>query len=116
MADLHVNRFAGSAAEHSFLGRLPDFPSVSSIAATLLDALSGTINILTDSVSDPDRLSPSALLVLQTSPALRAQLDAEAAEQGISLTQWATRKLAVPARACTAGADQWRLSAYRPRC
>jgi hypothetical protein len=118
-ADRQINRMVWSPAEQSIISRFPDLNSVSSLAATLLGVVTGTITVLSESVGDPKRLSPGARLCVQASPALRAQLDVEAAQQGVSVSEWATQKLAMPAgpaAAHHAGHDGWRLSAVPPRC
>jgi HicB family len=126
MVDRRINRLVWSPAEQRILGRLPDLPSVSSLAASLINVVNGTIGAITESVADPRNAAvhdgsvrnAGASLMVATAPALRARLAAEAAERGVSLNEWANLKLALPAGAVRrAGTrDDWRVSAYGPRC
>jgi hypothetical protein len=116
-------------ADQNHLGRFLEFefPSLSWLAATLRGALTGIKNLVGESVAGPETVAPrpssdrdhSRRLLVQTSPALHARLVVEAAQRGISLNEWANRKLALHANTVTArtpGDDTRPRNAHRPRC
>ncbi|MDE3009222.1 MAG: type II toxin-antitoxin system HicB family antitoxin [Acidobacteriota bacterium] len=100
-------RVSWSNEDDEYVASCLEFPSLSWLAATELDALRGLIILVSEVISDlkqsgepvPTPLSDrkySGRFVVRTSPQLHARLVREAAEQGSSLNQWLLTRLAQP--------------------
>jgi hypothetical protein len=107
-----------SVEDQNYLGRCVQFPSMSCLAPTQLEALAGIMNLVAGAPTMGDEWpqdisSPhyDGRLRLQTSPTLHARLTAEASEHGVSLNEWATLKLALDAEPISA-----RRHTHRPQC
>lgn len=94
-----------SDEDQEFVGTCLEFPSLSWLDGSRLEALTGIVRVVESVVADmtqtgeviPEPLSVrkySGKFQLRTSPQLHAQLAREAAEHGISLNALANQKLA----------------------
>ncbi len=102
--DRYTYRVSWSEEDQEYVGVCIEFPSLSWLAATPEDALSGTRQVVTDVVADLEANGeqiPEPLAVRQFSgkflvripPELHRRLALEAAESGISLNRLASDKL-----------------------
>ena len=103
----YTYRVSWSQEDNEFVATCAEFSSLSWLAQSPGAALEGIVVVVTDVVLDmtkhqeeipvpiADRKFSGKFLV-RTSPALHARLAREAAEQHISLNQWALQKLASP--------------------
>ncbi len=105
MSDLHYTfRVEWSAEDDEWVGLVAEFPSLSWLADDPVEALQGIRGIVDEVVDDmraneeevPESLAErrySGKFLVRTSPELHRRLAIEAAEQGVSINQWAVQKL-----------------------
>ena len=101
----YTYRAVWSPEDGEYVGLCAEFPSLSWLAPSAADAISGAERLVGEVVADmtaagervPEPLterSYSGKVLLRTSPALHQRLTIEAAEQGVSVNQWVVQKLA----------------------
>ena len=104
VVDHYTYRVSWSHEDGEYLATCVEFPSLSWLDESRVAALDGMVTLVTDVVDDltksqeqiPEPLSDrkfSGKFLVRTSPSLHARLVQEAAEQHISLNQWALQKL-----------------------
>jgi predicted HicB family RNase H-like nuclease len=101
-----MNRYTYRAewsAEHGeYVGRCIELPWLSEWAPTMREAMAAVEQAVDEHVAGREGDAPPPLterkfsgkFLIRTSPALHARLTVEAAEQNVSLNQWAVQKLA----------------------
>jgi predicted HicB family RNase H-like nuclease len=100
----YTYRVAWSVGDHEFVATCLEFPSLSWLAATQVDALTGLENLITEIVQDmtaqeepiPHPLSErtfSGKFNLRVGEALHRRLAIEAAEEKLSINQLIIRRL-----------------------
>ena len=108
-SDRYTYRVTWSAEDEEHLGLCAEFPSLSWLAATPEEALSGIRGVVADVVRDleesgepvPEPLAErrySGEFRVRIPPAVHRSLALEAAEQGISLNRLANAKLTAESR------------------
>jgi predicted HicB family RNase H-like nuclease len=106
VSELHYTyRVEWSPEDDEWVGLVAEFPSLSWLAADPVAAMQGIRDLVEGVVADmretgetpPEPLAErrySGKVFVRTSPELHRRLTIEAAEQGVSVNQWATQKLA----------------------
>lgn len=106
MSELHYTyRVEWSPEDDEWVGLVAEFPSLSWLDPDPVEAMRGVHNLVEGVVDDmrktgetpPEPLAErrySGKVFVRTSPELHRRLTIEAAEQGVSVNQWATQKLA----------------------
>src|ERR1700682_5150714 len=106
MSERHYTyRVEWSPEDGEWVGLVAEFPSLSWLAADPVDAVRGIRDVVEGVVADMEEtgdLPPEPLaerrysgkVFVRTSPELHRRLTIEAAEQGVSVNQWAMQKLA----------------------
>jgi predicted HicB family RNase H-like nuclease len=106
VSELHYTyRAEWSPEDDEWVGLVAEFPSLSWLAADPVAAMQGVRDLVEGVVADmretgetpPEPLAErrySGKVFVRTSPELHRRLTIEAAEQGVSVNQWATQKLA----------------------
>ncbi len=106
MNELHYTyRVEWSPEDEEWVGLVAEFPSLSWLDPDLLEAMRGIRDLVESIVDDmratgetpPEPLAErrySGKVFVRTSPELHRRLTIEAAEQGVSVNQWAMQKLA----------------------
>ncbi len=106
MSEPHYTyRVEWSPEDDEWVGLVAEFPSLSWLAPDPVDAVRGVRDLVDGVVADmretgetpPEPLAErrySGRVFLRTSPELHRRLTIEAAEQGVSVNQWAIQKLA----------------------
>lgn len=100
----YTYRAVWSSEDGEYVGLVAEFPSLSWLAATPHEAISGIEAVVADVLEDmreTGEIPPVPLterqysghLSLRTSPSLHQRLAIEAAEQGVSVNQWMNQKL-----------------------
>lgn len=119
MSELHYTyRVEWSPEDGEWVGLVAEFPSLSWLHADPVEAMRGIRDLVEGVVVDmrkvgetpPEPLTErrySGKVFVRTSPELHRRLTIEAAEQGVSVNQWATQKLAER----RGDAALWRLAA-----
>lgn len=113
-APRYAYRVEWSPEDGEYVGLAAEFPSLSWLEESPVDAMAGIVNLVADVVAEmrasgeqiPEPVAErrfSGKIALRTSPDQHRRLAIEAAEQGVSLNQWITQKLAggAPAVAAT---------------
>ena len=107
MSEPHYTyRVEWSPEDGEWVGLVAEFPSLSWLDPDPVDAMRGVRDLVDEVVADmsesgetpPEPLAErrySGKVFLRTSPELHRRLTIEAAEQGVSINQWAVQKLAV---------------------
>jgi predicted HicB family RNase H-like nuclease len=101
----YTYRVEWSPEDGEWVGLVAEFPSLSWLAPDPVDAMRGVRDLVDEVVADmretgetpPESLAErrySGKVFLRTSPELHRRLTIEAAEQGVSVNQWALQKLA----------------------
>ena len=106
MSELHYTyRVEWSPEDDEWVGLVAEFPSLSWLDPDLVEAMRGIRDLVESVVDDmrqtgetpPEPLAErrySGKVFVRTSPELHRRLTIEAAEQGVSVNQWAMQKLA----------------------
>lgn len=105
MSNHYTYRAEWSPEDNEYVGLVAEFPSLSWLAPTAGQAIAGIEELVDGVVKDmtesgesvPVPLTErrySGKIALRTSPDQHRQLTIEAAEQGVSVNQWITQKLA----------------------
>ena len=106
MSELHYTyRVEWSPEDEEWAGLVAEFPSLSWLDPDPVEAMRGIRDLVVDVVADmraegetvPEPLAErrySGKVFVRTSPELHRRLTIEAAEQGVSVNQWAMQKLA----------------------
>ncbi len=100
----YTYRAQWSPEDGEYVGRCAEFPSLSWLAPTAHDAVAGIEQLVDDVVADMatsgehpraplTERTYSGQVYIRTSSELHERLAIEAAEQGVSLNQWAIQKL-----------------------
>jgi predicted HicB family RNase H-like nuclease len=133
VSELHYTyRVEWSPEDGEWVGLVAEFPSLSWLAADEVDAMRGVRDLVDEVVADMRETGEtpaeplaerrySGKVFLRTSPELHRRLTIEAAEQGVSVNQWALQKLAerhvgelaLLARPCRDAEEGERYSALR---
>lgn len=106
MSNHYTYRAEWSPEDDEYVGLVAEFPSLSWLAPTAAEAISGVERLVADILIDmakigetpPEPFSErrySGKLSVRTSPAQHRQLTIEAAEQGVSVNNWIIQKLGV---------------------
>ena len=117
--DRYTYRVSWSAEDQEFVATCAEFPSLSHLASSQIEALEGLRALLAEVVADmlatgetpPEALAErrfSGEFVTRVPPELHRLLTIEAAEAGISLNRLVSFKLALPVRPPAAGANRAR--------
>ncbi|RDH75399.1 type II toxin-antitoxin system HicB family antitoxin [Mycolicibacterium moriokaense] len=102
----YTYRVEWSPEDSEFVGLVAEFPSLSWLGPSPVDAMAGIVEVVEQVVADmeacgeplPEPLADrrySGKIALRTSPDQHRKLAIEAAEQGVSVNQWINQKLAV---------------------
>ncbi|MGV9800542.1 type II toxin-antitoxin system HicB family antitoxin [Mycobacterium sp. NPDC003449] len=105
MPNHYTYRAEWSPEDDEYVGLVAEFPSLSWLAPTAAEAISGAERLVDDILTDMAQASETAPVPLterrysgnlsvRTSPAQHRQLAIEAAEQRVSINQWVVQKLA----------------------
>ncbi|RFZ44341.1 HicB family protein [Mycobacterium marinum] len=117
MNELHYTyRVEWSPEDEEWVGLVAEFPSLSWLDPDLVEAMRGIRDLVAEVVADmrvegetpPAPLADrrySGKVFVRTSPELHRRLTIEAAEQGVSVNQWAMQKLAERPGAARFGVD-----------
>ncbi|MGW5671399.1 type II toxin-antitoxin system HicB family antitoxin [Micromonospora sp. NPDC003776] len=100
----YTYRVTWSAEDHEFVATCAEFPSLSWLASSQIEALQGLQNLLRDVIADMEEQeeqvpqpfaerSYSGKFNLRVGESLHRELAIHAAEDGISLNQYVLRKL-----------------------
>lgn len=103
----YAYRVEWSPDDNEFVGLVAEFPSLSWLAPTAVEAMAGIVSVVEQVVADmeatgeplPEPLADrrySGKIALRTSPDQHRKLAIEAAEQGVSVNQWINQKIATP--------------------
>lgn len=123
MSGLHYTyRVEWSPEDGEWVGLVAEFPSLSWMDPDPVAAMQGVYKLVQEVVVDiqeageipPEPLAErrySGKVFVRTSPELHRRLTIEAAEQGVSINQWAMQKLAVRPLAMPSAAGAERLVA-----
>ncbi|WP_396902661.1 type II toxin-antitoxin system HicB family antitoxin [Mycolicibacterium sp.] len=106
MSSHYTYRAEWSPEDDEYVGLVAEFPSLSWLAPSAAEAISGAEQLVGEVLADmaetgetpPEPLSErrySGKLSVRTSPAQHRQLTIEAAEQGVSVNNWVIQKLGV---------------------
>lgn len=101
----YAYRAEWSPDDNEFVGLVAEFPSLSWLAPTAVEAMAGIVAVVEEVVADmeaageplPEPLADrrySGKIALRTSPDQHRKLAIEAAEQGVSVNQWINQKIA----------------------
>jgi predicted HicB family RNase H-like nuclease len=101
----YTYRAVWSPEDNEYVGLCVEFPSLSRLAPTVVEAVAGIERVVADVVADMEKGGEpipvplpqrhySGKFLVRTSPELHARLTMEATEQGVSVNQWAVQKLA----------------------
>lgn len=101
----YTYRVEWSPEDSEFIGLVAEFPSLSWLAPSPVEAMAGIVEVVAQVVADmddsgeplPEPLADrrySGKIALRTSPDQHRKLTIEAAEQGVSVNQWLNQKLA----------------------
>lgn len=104
MSNHYTYRAEWSPEDNEYVGLVAEFPSLSWLAPTAAEAITGAERLVDDILADmaetgetpPEPLTErrySGNLSVRTSPEQHRQITIEAAEQGVSVNQWIIQKL-----------------------
>jgi hypothetical protein len=127
MATTGHDSVGSSFPDQDHLRRSLPFSTLTWMAAAFRGAVSGVTNVVGESVANPKNVwtqplshrRPPGQLLVEAPPALLARLAVEAAENGLSMNEWAIRKLALDVNTVigrTRHDDARPRNAFPPRC